>query len=40
LSKEDLNAMTLEFVSQLESKISELRRAEFKTELESQKLLA
>jgi hypothetical protein len=36
LSKEDLNAMTLEFASQLESKISELR-AEFKTELESQK---
>lgn len=35
LSKEDLNAMTLEFASQLESKISELR-AEFKTELEAQ----
>jgi hypothetical protein len=35
LSKEDLNAMTLEFASQLETKISELRN-EFKTELEAQ----
>lgn len=39
LSKEDLNAMTLEFASQLETKISELR-AEFKTELGSEKVVS
>jgi len=35
LSKEDFNAMTLEFASQLENKISELR-SEFKADLEKQ----
>jgi len=39
LSKEDFSAMTLEFASQLESKISELRN-EFKTELNKEEVVS